>query len=177
VRVGNIPQSAVNLIFTDALGDALFETEIGATNFVNPPASKLFMKNSSSVDWNTAQGIRPLDLPSINQNMDTFMLSAAKAYIDGYTRNESSNIVIFNLQNVMALKHEERFALTTSKPQFIATVVLVTIVTVLLCILCRFSLACDSKTVPFDWEHVYKTCAGVGKGAELAREAGVRRTA
>jgi hypothetical protein len=106
---GNIPLSAANLIFTNAFGTALVQVETLTTaNVVNNLASAMFMANSSGVDWNHAQGVRPLDLPSINQNMDIYMLSGAKAYIDGYTKNGSSSVVEFDLDTVSALGHEEK---------------------------------------------------------------------
>jgi hypothetical protein len=175
--IGNIQQSAANLIFTNALGQALVQIEtLSTANLVNLPASMMFMANSSLVDWNNAHGVRPLDLPSINQNMDTFILSAAKAYIDGYTRNGSSSVVEFDLDTISALGHEERFALTTSKPQFIVIIVFVAIATVLLFLLCRFALAHERD--PFDLSHVYAVLNADGgrRASLLARGASVRRT-
>jgi hypothetical protein len=175
--IGNIPQSAANLIFTNALGIALVQIEtLSTANFVNLPASMMFMANSSSVDWNNAQGVRPLDLPSINQNMDSSMLSAAKAYIDGYRKNDTTLVVEFELDPVSALERQEIFALRTSKPQFIVTVVFVTIAIVLLFILCRFMLAHERD--PFDWSHVYAALNADGgrRALLLAGGASVRRT-
>jgi hypothetical protein len=142
------------LIFTSAFQAALVETEaLETANVVNNIASTMFMANASTVDWNTAHNIHPLDLPSINKNVDTFMLSAAKAYIDGYTKNGTSTVVEFDLDTVSALGHEQRLALTTSKPLFIVTVVFVAIATILLFALCKSSLA--QKRYPFDLNNVF----------------------
>ncbi|EKM82345.1 hypothetical protein AGABI1DRAFT_104370 [Agaricus bisporus var. burnettii JB137-S8] len=134
--IGNIPRSAANLIFTNAFQVALLETEtLAKVNAVNNVASIMFMANSSTVDWNTARNIRPLDLPSINKNMDTFMLSAAKAYIDGYRKNGTSVIVEFDSETVSAMGQKEELALSTSEGIFISTIVVFAIVTVLLLLL------------------------------------------
>jgi len=136
--IGNIPQSAANLIFTNAFGVATTSLETFAlANAVNNVVSTLFMANSSTVDWNTAQGIHPLDLPSINQNMDSFMLSAAKAYIDGYRKNGTSLVVDFELDTVSGTSQEEKLALSTSTALFSSTNAFVVVVTVLLLILRR----------------------------------------
>ncbi|EKM82343.1 hypothetical protein AGABI1DRAFT_97365 [Agaricus bisporus var. burnettii JB137-S8] len=108
----------------------------------------MFMANSSTVDWNTARNIRPLDLPSINQNMDTFMLSAAKAYIDGYTKNGTSLVVDFDLDNVSAMGQQQTYALSTSKGLFIATVALIGIATLL--VFAIFTSLQKRERLPFE---------------------------
>jgi hypothetical protein len=137
--IGNIPPSAANLIFTNAFQVALVQAEaLETANAVNNVASAMFMANASTVDWNKAQGVRPLDLPSINANVDAFMLSAAKAYIDGYTKNGTSLAVDFELDTVPAVSQEQKLALSTSTSLFSSTNVFVVIVTVLLLSLRRF---------------------------------------
>jgi hypothetical protein len=136
--IGNIPQSAANLIFTSAFQVALVQAEaLEMGNAVNNIASAMFMANASTVDWNTAHNIRPLDLPSINDNIDTFMLTAAKAFIDGYRKNGTSLVVNFALDTVPAMEEREGLALSTSLRLFVSTTVFVVIVAVLLLLLRR----------------------------------------
>jgi hypothetical protein len=141
------------LIFRSAFQLALVEAEaLETANAVNSVASIMFMANSSTVDWNEAHNIRPLDLPSINENVDIFMLSAAKAFIDGYNANGTSTAVEYDLDTVSAMGQKQGLALTTSKPFFIVTVVLAAMTMPLLLALCKSALARDRY--PFDLNHV-----------------------
>jgi hypothetical protein len=136
--IGNIPQSAANLIFSNALQIALSEAEaLEIANAVNNIAAMMFMADSSTVDWNQARDIRPLDLPSINDNMDSFMLTAAKAFIDGYRKNGTSLVVNFELDTVSAMEQSDELALSTSLRLFVSTTVFVVIVAILLLLLRR----------------------------------------
>jgi len=78
------------------------------------------------------QDITPLDISSINKNVDDFMSSAAKAFINGYCKVGTSAEPTFDLASVPGLGEEQRLALTTSKDLFIVTVVLDVIITALL---------------------------------------------
>jgi len=134
---GSFPSSAVNLIFLNALQGAVSEPEtFEPTNLVNTIAADMFM-TSNPVEWDDVQDIAPLDIPSINKNMDDFMSSAAKAFIDGYRKVGTSADTTFDSASVPGLEEEQRLALTTSKELFIVTVVLDVITTALLCILVR----------------------------------------
>jgi hypothetical protein len=153
------------LIFGNALQVALHEAQtqvFSATNNVNNIAAMMFMENASTVDWNQACNIRPLDLQSINHNMDKFMLSAAKAYIDGYTKDGSSATIEFNLDTVAAMGKEQILALTTSKPLFIVTAALVAVATLLLLVPCESGFA--QKGYPFDLNHVLAVLREDGGG-------------
>ena len=132
---GSFPSTAANLIFSNAFQDALAELEMVA-NLVNNVAADMFMTNSS-VDWNAAEDIAPLDVLSINENVDTFMSSAVKAFIDGYRKVGTSTEPTFDLASVPGLMEEQQLALTTSKELLIVTVVLDVIITALLFTLVR----------------------------------------
>jgi len=134
---GSFPSTAANLIFSNAFQDALVELEFFEVfNLVNNIAADMFMTNNST-DWNTAQDIAPLDIPSINKNVDDFMSSAAKAFTDGYRKVGTSAKPTFDLASVPGLVEEQRLALTASKELFIVTVVLDMIITALLFTLVR----------------------------------------
>ena len=80
---GSFPSTVANLIFSNAFQDALVELEFfEVANFVNNITADMFMTNNST-DWNNAQDIAPFDIPSINKNVDAFMSSVAKAFING----------------------------------------------------------------------------------------------
>jgi len=72
---------------------------------------------NKSVDWDDARDIAPLDIPSINKNMDDFMSSAVKAFIDGYRGNAT-----FDWESIPGL--EQKLALTTSEWLLIVIIVL-----------------------------------------------------
>ncbi|KAF7778983.1 hypothetical protein Agabi119p4_3328 [Agaricus bisporus var. burnettii] len=159
--IGNIPRSEANLIFTNAFQIALWVPEIlTEVNAVNNLASIMFMPNSSTVDWNTARNIRPLDLPSINKNMDTFMLSGAKAYIDGYNKTGTNPVAGYNLETVSAMGQRQTYALSTSKWLFIAIVALFAIATLLL--LAILTSTRKTERLPFDLINVFKVLSEEG---------------
>jgi len=134
---GSFPSTAANLIFSNAFQDALVELEfLEVFNLVNNIAANMFMTNNST-DWNNAQDIAPLDIPSINKNVDDYMSSAAKAFTDGYRKVGTSAKPTFDLASVPGLMEEQRLALTASKELFIVTVVLDMIITALLFTLVR----------------------------------------
>jgi len=137
---GSFPSTAANLIFSNAFQDALVELEVlEVINLVNNIAADMFMPNSS-IDWNIAEDIAPLDISSINKNVDDFMTSAAKAFIDGY-RKIGTTDPAFDLVSIPGLMEEQRLALTASKGLFVVTVVLDVITTALL-----FSLVRSAST-------------------------------
>ncbi|XP_006457782.1 hypothetical protein AGABI2DRAFT_176384 [Agaricus bisporus var. bisporus H97] len=158
--IGNIPRSTANLIFANVVQGALFTAAFATANAVNNFASIMFMANSSTVDWNTARNIPPLDLPSINKNMDMFMHSAAKAYIDGYRRKGKGTVVDYSLDTVPAMGQQQIYALSTSKRLFIATVALIGIATLLL--LAIFKSTQKTERLPFDLNNVFNALSEEG---------------
>ena len=151
---GSFPSTAANLIFSNAFQDALVELEVlEVINLVNNIAADMFMTNSS-IDWNIAEDIAPLDISSINKNVDEFMSSAAKAFIDGYRKVGTSANATFDSAYVPGLGEEQRPALTTSKELFIITVVLDVITTALLYALVRS--APTWKGYPLNLVNVYR---------------------
>jgi len=120
---------------------------------VNNVAADMFMTNGS-VDWNNAQDIAPLDIPSINKKVDDFMSSAAKAFIDGYRKVGTSAEPTFDSASVLGLAEEQRLALTTSKELFIITVVLDVISTALLYTLVRSAPTWEGY--PFNLANVFR---------------------
>ncbi|KAF8983309.1 hypothetical protein BDQ17DRAFT_1437465 [Cyathus striatus] len=85
---GNIPQSGADLMFSTALVTATTVIESGANSMsINAAISSLFFTDKmyySLYDSSSMQSAEVLPLDAINQNMNTFMLSASKAYADGY---------------------------------------------------------------------------------------------
>jgi len=151
---GSFPSPAANLIFLNAFHDALSELEtFEPTNLVNTIAADMFMTNTS-VDWNDAEDIAPLDIPYINKNMDDFLSSAAKGLIDGYRRVGPRAIPIFDSVSVLGLAEGQRLVLTTSKELFIITVVLDIISTALLYTLVRSAPTWEGY--PFNLANVFR---------------------
>ncbi|KXN91447.1 hypothetical protein AN958_00709 [Leucoagaricus sp. SymC.cos] len=151
--IGNFPQSAANLILSNAFQVALVQLEpLELSNLVNNVASALFMANASG-DWNKAQNISPLDIPTLNENVDMFMSSAAKAFLDGYRKDGTSVSPTFDTNAVSGMGQEQRLALTTSKGLFITTIVVDAIALALLYALCRSALT--QKRYPFDLMSVF----------------------
>jgi len=151
---GSFPSTTANLIFSNAFQDALVELDfLEGYNLVNSVAAHMFMTDSS-VGWNNAHDIAPLDIPSINKNMNDYMSSAAKAFIDGYRQVGTSTDPTFDLAPVPGLGEEQQLALTTSKELFIVTVVLDVIITALLFTLVRS--ASTWKGYPLNFANVFR---------------------
>ncbi|KAJ3575935.1 hypothetical protein NP233_g756 [Leucocoprinus birnbaumii] len=152
---GSFPISAANLIFSNALQVALIGLEpLEVANLVNNVASDMFMPSNGSIDWNTVENVPPLDLPTINKNVDTFMSSAAKAFIDGYRKTGASTIPTFDQDSVAGIGQEQRLALTTSRGLFITTIVVDVIALLLLYALCRSALT--QERYPFNLFSVFQ---------------------
>ena len=151
---GSFPLTAANLIFSNAFQDALVELEfLEVANLVNNVAAEMFMPNSS-IDWNNAQNMAPLDVLLINGKVDEFMSSAAKAFIDGYRKVGTNTNPAFDSTSVLGLGEEQRLALTTSKGLFIATIVVDVIAFALLYALCHYALT--QRRYPFDLTSVFR---------------------
>ena len=151
---GSFPSTAANLIFSNAFQDALVELEFFEVfNLVNNIAADMFMTNSS-IDWNNAQNMAPLDVLLINGKVDEFMSSTAKAFIDGYRKVGTNTNPAFDSTSVLGLGEEQRLALTTSKGLFIATIVVDVIAFALLYALCHYALT--QKRYPFDLTSVFR---------------------
>jgi hypothetical protein len=150
--IGNIPISSANLIFSNALSVAVENLDVlESTNVINGVSGALFM-SASSVDWQLAQNIPPLDLDTINRNMDRFMLSATKAFSDGYHKDDSSATATFSRISIPAMGQEQRLALMTTRGLLITVVILIAISLVLLSALCQ--LAVNQRRFPFDLDSV-----------------------
>jgi len=133
---GSFPSTSANIIFSNAFQDTLVQLEPPeVANLVNNVAADMFM-TESSIDWSIAEDIAPLDISSINKNVDDFMSSAAKAFIDGYRKNGTTDST-FDLASIPGSMEEQRLALTVSKELFVVTVVLDVITTALLFTLVR----------------------------------------
>jgi len=104
---GSFPSNAANFIFLNAFQDALVEIqENKKLNFVNDVAASIFMTNIFA-DWSHAQDIAPLDILSINKNIDAFMSSAAKAFVDRYYKVGTSADPTFDSVSVLGLGEEQ----------------------------------------------------------------------
>jgi len=149
---GSFPSSAANIIFSTALQDMLvkFDASLPLTNLVNDIAADIFMVEDSSDDWNNRQNVSilSLDISSINKNMDEFMSSTVKAFIDGYWQIGPRANITFNSTPVPSTGLKQQLTLKTSKDWFITTILLDSIAIVLSYILCRSPVAL--KGYPFD---------------------------
>ena len=84
----NFAPDTLDTIFSECLLEALQATEpshgMSTTTFVNSYAYKLFMAPISQIPMrSTDPPVFPSNLVTISKNMDRFVLSAAKAYLDG----------------------------------------------------------------------------------------------
>ncbi|KDQ51189.1 hypothetical protein JAAARDRAFT_50925 [Jaapia argillacea MUCL 33604] len=118
--VGNIPISAANVILSSGLLGPVSEQEPQNTAkmIINYICELLFLVDPSFNLTNYPMGVPPLDIESINNNMDIFFGSASKAYTDGYDSTGSA-IPTFTTVSVEAEQEEPRLAFASSKPLFI----------------------------------------------------------
>ncbi|KAF9440640.1 hypothetical protein P691DRAFT_715523 [Macrolepiota fuliginosa MF-IS2] len=121
--INNILPGAANTTFSEGLLEATGSVD-PTTNwaFVNTIARVLFLTDPSLNYFDKPEGIKPLPLPQINQNMNKIMLSAAKAFLSGYKPTEDSNLTSLDFDTIStdATADEEQLALVGSKPFLIA---------------------------------------------------------
>ncbi|KAF5357887.1 hypothetical protein D9756_001205 [Leucocoprinus leucothites] len=124
-------KTAANLIFSAAAQLSVLNVELEAnSSWVNDIASLTFM--NGTIDWEDMTTNTPLDIPSINKNIDEIVGIAAKAFLDGFRKDPTNATSTWDTERLPATQPEERLALVTSTPQFIITCVLVATTTILL---------------------------------------------
>jgi hypothetical protein len=125
--IGNIPIAAAGVLFSQSLLDAVTLPEIwgDTSSAINYIGACLFMTDPTMDTTATPTGIRPLNLDTINKNMDAFVASASKAYTDGYKPAGSrSPLGNFSTISVPAVGQQHRLALVTSRTLWVITMVL-----------------------------------------------------
>ncbi|KAF9443830.1 hypothetical protein P691DRAFT_840564 [Macrolepiota fuliginosa MF-IS2] len=87
---GNIDPTTAKTLFTAALTTAIGSVDLVAalraidfSNF-NSVAAYMLLALPASRDWDNLSAIRPLDIKTINRNVDSFTLSALKSFTSGY---------------------------------------------------------------------------------------------
>jgi hypothetical protein len=131
--IRNIPIAAAGVLFSQSLLDAvtLPESWLDTSSAINYIATCLFMTDPTMDTTATPTGIRPLNLDTINKNMDAFVASASKAYTDGYKpAGSQSPLGNFSTISVPAVGQQHHLTLVTSRPLWITTMVL-TFITVI----------------------------------------------
>lgn len=90
VSPGNIDPQAARTLFTFALTSAArlpdSTTSLPAVDYlnINTVTARMFLVPPQNPDWNNVSAVRPLDMQSINRQVDDFTLSALKAFTSGY---------------------------------------------------------------------------------------------
>ena len=128
--INNIPLASAMTILSTSLTDAIqaVDQDILNPSFVNSIAGTLFLTQALPPQNPTSPGVPPLSLDAINANMDKFIASAAKAYVDGYAGIGQQPQTV----TVDATAQEERTALQTGKAQLAITCALVFVIALLL---------------------------------------------
>ncbi|KAF9443381.1 hypothetical protein P691DRAFT_737944, partial [Macrolepiota fuliginosa MF-IS2] len=136
--VGNIPQPAANFLFSQSLLTATRLTDGVAQNsshFAAIVSSRMFLTQPDSI--NSTSIYRPLSPDTIERNVGAFLLSASKAFVDGYNpESNTSNATTFTTMVVRATTQEQVIALTASETFLIITIVLSLFAVVLVTALC-----------------------------------------
>lgn len=123
--IGNIPQSAANFLFSQGLIAATQLVDMTTQHlplFANQFSSRIFLQLDST---NPTPTYMPLDLNSIARNINIFLLSASKAFSDGYSPTAGgSSTNAFASMSVIGTFQEEVIALTASETFLIITIIL-----------------------------------------------------
>ena len=146
--LGEITREAATILLSISLFNAALDPEkVIGRDFVNPMMSAIFLGDDS----------RFLDINQINENVDGFIQSASKAWVDGY-RSQTSNPsnVTFASQPVDAQMDVDQIALTASNFVLIVTTILVVFAAALLLALSISELR-HPERVPFDLQHLLNT--------------------
>lgn len=135
--VGNIPEPAANLLFSQSL---LIATQLADTTtqhlplFANLISSRMFLEPLGGT--NSTPLYKPLSPDAIGRNMNIFVLSASKAFVDGYSPENATKGDTFVTMPVQASVQEEVMALTASETLLIITIVLSLLAVLLVTALC-----------------------------------------
>lgn len=122
LTVGNIPQDAANVVFSESLVVAMSSTNINEGR-VTSIMTLVFVENVLPNEGKNLLQILPLQ--KINQNMNNMLRSSAKAYLSGYRANGTSFIApSFNMMETNATIAVQVLALTASK-QFLISLLVV----------------------------------------------------
>ncbi|KAF8983308.1 hypothetical protein BDQ17DRAFT_1437464 [Cyathus striatus] len=127
--IENVPESGLNFMFSTALLSATTDLEAsGSRMSFNSVVSSIFLTNRT-YSSGTAE---LLPLETINENMNSVVLSASKAYSDGYRPfNDSSPFGTFPTLTTETIVQLQRTALITTRILFYVTVSLVSSVPVI----------------------------------------------
>lgn len=169
--VGNIPIPAARVLLSQSLLEAISVREpYGDTSTsINYIAASLFMSDPTIDDTSRPFGIPPLKLDAINQKMDIFLASAAKAYTDGYRSAGQLSLGDFRTISVAAMGQRQRLKLITSRPLWITTIGIVLLTVILTALLVlklqdRVSMnlsgvliVVQSFATPNDVPHIHET--------------------
>ncbi|KAF8998227.1 hypothetical protein BDQ17DRAFT_817853 [Cyathus striatus] len=122
-RVNNINDTVVNRVFTMSLLDAITDMEPLRTvpDSINSLTASLFLSNFAF------QKTTPLSAEEITRNMNAYVLSATKAFTDGYSPITSgySFAGTFETSPTSSLVQVQKLALVTNRNVFYITVGLV----------------------------------------------------
>lgn len=129
-EIGNLPYTSASNITTQALipSVGIMDNTLIGGNLLWSSLSEALFFNQSVL---TTVGTPPLALDQINANMNSYMVSASKAYADGYISFDNVSTV-----GVPALTEVDRLSITASKSLCIVTMALfVTEVVILLAVM------------------------------------------
>lgn len=136
--VGNIPQSTANFLFSHGLLAATQPADIMAQKLpmsANLATSRMFLSPLAST--NSTPAYQPLSLDAIARNMNSFFLSASKAFVDGYVPGQGDKGTnTFATMPIQGTVQEEVIALTASEVLLIITIILSVLAVLLATILC-----------------------------------------
>lgn len=131
--IGNVLPEAAKTVFSQSLLEAVGSLDpTDQWSYVNAIARLLFLGPSPS-----GYGTVPVSLDQINKNMNKIMLSASKAFLDGYKTTDQSNLTSreatdFEMILTDATAEADRLALVGSRPFLVALIVVVGIICLLL---------------------------------------------
>ncbi|TFK32815.1 hypothetical protein BDQ12DRAFT_728297 [Crucibulum laeve] len=156
LTVGNMKDGSTSTVIRPAMENALTALEAYQQSWtmMNYLSASLFLRDPEpALARPPIRSVPILGILDINQNMDRFILSAAKAYLNGYVPKDSDlPIGAFINHGVTATQQEERVALTASKLLLITTITLLFIAMILSPVICLGSPM--QHRLPFDLESI-----------------------
>lgn len=151
---------AESLLFATSLPDDDFNADTGKAEFINfnTVAAKMFLTPPKSGDWHNASAIRPRPLEEINKEMDSYMLSALKAFTSGFHSTDVIDVpAVASIveKNVSMQLERDGLALVANKEYTVLHLTSTVVASILLLVLAWLNL--HQNNAPFDLDHVRST--------------------
>lgn len=145
--IGNIPRDAITTLFTSALLEVLDTDDDTDDKWLGVLSEQMFLQDASLNFSKYPSGVPLYDLATLNDNFNSFTLSASKAFLDGlYANPKNQSDLTAQTRSVVGTGEVEMNALTGDKTLGIVSLCLSIASVFSYGLLVRWSLISGGKT-------------------------------